>query len=66
MNQFICYKRKQRESETLEDYNSYLENYLKTCSDSANLQILNFYLELQKAEKCKKINRLKPTIHEPT
>ncbi len=66
VNQFFCYKRKQNVSETLEEYNAYLESYYVRCLNSSNLQILNIYLEFQKTEKCKKINRLQPTIHEST
>lgn len=64
---FICSsKRKKKDTESQEEYDTYLRNYANNCSESINLQILNYYIELQKIEKCKKINRLQPTIHEPT
>ncbi len=63
---WLCRIREKEKSETQEEYDAYVRSKSSSCKESTNLQILNFYLENQKKEKCKKINRLRPTIHELT
>ncbi|HMV42604.1 MAG TPA: hypothetical protein PK079_24355 [Leptospiraceae bacterium] len=62
----FCSIREKKNTESQEEYDAYVRNRTISCKESANLQILNYYLENQKKEECKKINRLLPTIHELT
>jgi hypothetical protein len=63
---WLCRIREKEKSETQEEYDAYVRSKSSSCKESTNLQILNFYLENKKKEECKKINRLRPTIHELT
>ena len=62
----LCDIREKEDSESQAEYDAYVRNKSISCKESTNLQILNFYLENKKKEECKKINRLRPTIHELT
>ncbi len=63
---WLCRIWEKEKSETQEEYDAYVRSKSSSCKESTNLQILNFYLENKKKEECKKINRLRPTIHELT
>lgn len=63
---WLCSIREKKTNESQEEYDTYLRNKAISCKESANIQILNFYLENKRKEKCKKINRFLPTIHELT